>query len=111
MTWNLCAPCRTGSSEYAAEIARHRPGVLGVQEACSFSLSRTLRRIETVHGLRYHVVRAPMRRNLRCGLLVLANFGDVLLSRTPITDAEIVHFSQRDSERRGYLSAITTING
>jgi endonuclease/exonuclease/phosphatase family metal-dependent hydrolase len=110
-TWNWCAPCRSPTAGYAADIVALNADVLGIQEACLRRLRRTLRAVEADSAVTYHVALGPVRRHIRCGPPLNANYGNVLLSRSPIEDVEIVRYARGGSEPRGYLSATTTIAG
>ncbi|MFC9468901.1 endonuclease/exonuclease/phosphatase family protein [Streptomyces coelicoflavus] len=114
MTWNLCNPCDASNLDRAAEIARHAPQVVGMQEACARDVDRIRDYLEVFHGLVYHVEYGTVLENWsRCGGAPWnpGGFGQAILSAAPMTDRVNVEYPEGGSEDRGYLAVTTEVGG
>lgn len=111
MTWNLFAPGDAEPADYAREIARFRPAVIGVQEACKSAVDKTVE-ILREQGLRYHVrYGTVMSDRWNCGFWGGNAYGQAILSLTPLRNPVNRRYSQGGSEPRGWMAVTTTVNG
>ncbi|MFD5437063.1 endonuclease/exonuclease/phosphatase family protein [Kitasatospora sp. NPDC127067] len=112
MTWNLYAPGAGEPENYAAEIAKYRPQVLGVQEGCKHSVERTVKILADKYGLKYQVAYGTARHDpFNCGAFGENAYGQAILSAAPIAQAGNQLYTSGGSEDRAFMWVTTTVGG
>jgi endonuclease/exonuclease/phosphatase family metal-dependent hydrolase len=115
VTFNVANPKDPDAGQIAAEIAKYRPQVAGLQEICVRQTNEVRDILAQKHGLKYEVAHGSVREDaFRCGGVPLVdpgNFGNALLSAAPLTDKENVRYPEGGSEERGFVAATTTVGG
>jgi endonuclease/exonuclease/phosphatase family metal-dependent hydrolase len=117
-TFNACNPCDitpgTNAAAIAAYIDKHRPQVIGLQEVCVRDVDLVQVYLEGVYGLTYHRRNGSVLEHLgRCGGTPWdpGNYGNAILSATPLTDTRDGEYPDGGSEDRGYVYGTTEIHG
>lgn len=119
-SWNLDgAAGRHEAREQAAEIAKYRPSVLGLQEGCAVQVAEIARRLKADHGLAYHVAYGTVsREHPKCGGEESGTgearsgaYGQAVLSAAPLRDTASRVYREGGEEPRGYLAVTTRVGG
>ncbi|MEV0536846.1 endonuclease/exonuclease/phosphatase family protein [Kitasatospora sp. NPDC050463] len=112
MTWNLYAPGSGEPGDYAAEIAKYRPQVLGVQEGCKHAVEKTVKILADKYGLKYQVAYGTASHDaVNCGAFGENAYGQAILSAAPIADTGNQRYTAGGSEDRAFMWVTTTVDG
>ncbi|WP_329105056.1 endonuclease/exonuclease/phosphatase family protein [Micromonospora sp. NBC_01699] len=112
MTWNIHVGKDGGPAEKAKEIAKYRPQVLGIQEACREDVRKTVEILKSKYKLRYHIAYGTvMNDRANCGFWGGNAFGQAIISAAPITTKGNKLYARGGTEPRGYMWVETTVNG
>ncbi len=115
-TFNVCNPnpCDRSAEAIAAEVAKYKPQVVGFQEICVRQTNRVREVLEENYGLKYYVQHGSvLERWSRCGGTPWdgGNFGNAILSASPISDPIVEEYRAGGSEDRGYVAVTTEVAG
>jgi endonuclease/exonuclease/phosphatase family metal-dependent hydrolase len=114
VTFNVANPLDPEPAEIAAEIAKYRPQVVGLQEICVRQTNEVRDVLAREHGLEYEVAHGSVREDVfRCGGTPFdpGNFGNALLSAAPLREKVVEKYPGGGSEERGFVAATTTVGG
>lgn len=111
-TMNVCNPCHDrNTSNLEAVIAKTRPEIIGLEEACGNEVYTTTDNL-TKHNLHYRVIAGPTRTinsTYRCfGEL---SFGNYILVASHVTNEGHTNYDAQSSEERGYVWAHASLHG
>ncbi|MEV4627835.1 endonuclease/exonuclease/phosphatase family protein [Micromonospora sp. NPDC049523] len=111
MTWNIHVGKDGGPEAKAKEIARFKPQVLGMQEACREDVKKTVAILKSKYKLQYHIAYGTVRNDrANCGLFGGNAFGQAIISAAPITKKGNTLYADGGTEARGYMWVETTVN-
>lgn len=125
-TYNTCNPCEQDSGRWQqarniagdiAWMANYKggaPEVVGIQETCVATTRLVQRILRDDYGLTYHIQHGSVLENFwRCGGTPWnpGNYGNAILSASPVSGATVEEYPEGGSEDRGYVSVTTNLNG
>jgi endonuclease/exonuclease/phosphatase family metal-dependent hydrolase len=106
MTWNLDYQ-EENFDGWVDTIAKLKPEVAGLQEACTTDLEGIIKRLKE-KGLNYHVQHGQWTRKFLCNEPGGAAYGDAIISLYPMTQVNDERYKVVDGEGRGFT--VATIN-
>lgn len=113
-TFNVKNPSDPSPAVIAAEVAKHRPQVVGFQEICVRQTNDVRKILEKDHGLKYYVQHGSVLEHMwRCGGTPWdpGNYGNAILSASPMSDPIVEEYGAGGSEDRGYVAVTTEVAG
>jgi endonuclease/exonuclease/phosphatase family metal-dependent hydrolase len=106
MTWNLDYQ-RENFDGWVDTIAKLKPEVAGLQEACTTDLEGIIKQLKE-RGLHYHVAHGQFEHKPLCNEPIGAAYGPAIISVYPMTQVNDEKYKVDDGEARGFT--VATIN-
>jgi endonuclease/exonuclease/phosphatase family metal-dependent hydrolase len=103
MTWNLDYKNESFDG-WVDTIAKFKPEVAGLQEACTTDLEGIVKRLKE-RGLHYHVEHGQWTRKFQCNEPGGAAYGSAIISLYPMTQVNDERYKVVDGEGRGFTVA------